>query len=105
MGLSERKFWRLTQREYDAHLRQFERAHGIKPPLTEEQQKNKAYWSNWIMQGRALAHNKLVDEQRRRAERSGITLVPPIPDRDSPEADKEAQRVFDEFVRSRSKEA
>lgn len=80
----------------------YERAHGIKPPLTEEQQKNKAYWESWILRGRSLAHNKLVDEQRLRAERSGIKLVQSIPDRDSPAVDKEAQRAFEAFAASRA---
>ena len=50
-----------------------------------------------------MAHNKLIEEERVRAQRSGLPLPPPIPDRDSPAANKEAQRVFDAFVASREK--
>lgn len=73
--MSEKRFWHLTLREYDAHYRLWERAHGIKPPLTEEELKNLARNQNAILRMQVAGHNKQVAEIRKRAERSGMKLV------------------------------
>ena len=75
LGLSELDFWLLTYREFTALQRQWERARGIKPPLTSEEKQNLANNERYIREAWMRAHNKVKE----RAIASGLTVVKSIP--------------------------
>ena len=56
LGRSDLDFWLLTPREYIALQREWERARGIKPPLTAEEKSNLEWGQHKIaeMWGKAL---------------------------------------------------
>jgi len=64
LGLSELAFWLLTYPEFLALKREWERARGIKPPLTKEQRENLAWGKHKIMELWGAAYDKLTPEQR-----------------------------------------
>ena len=66
--MPEARFWLLTPREHHALRAQFERAHGVEPPLTMEQQQS-------IAMQKAKIHNAMVRKQKEAAEARRLRVV------------------------------
>jgi hypothetical protein len=84
LGLPEFDFWLLTPREYAALKAEWNRAHGIAPPLTKEQQANLDFNKKWIADQQIKALRKI--DEKRKARASGLRAVQrvipaPKPDR------------------------
>ena len=67
----------MTYREFLALKREWERAHGIKPPLTKQERENLESNRRYILEAQMRAHNAV----KARALASGLTIVRSIPER------------------------
>ena len=56
--MTEEQFWRLTPVEYEAKVRVYRQARGIKPPLTKEEKERLAWNKAYIMEQQRRALNK-----------------------------------------------
>ena len=65
LWLTERQFWRLTPVEYEAKLRVWRQARGIKPPLTKEEKERLAWNQAYILEQQRRALNKEAERQKK----------------------------------------
>ena len=62
--MTEEQFWRLTPVEYEAKVRVYRQARGIKPPLTKEEKERLAWNKAYIMEQQRRALNKETERQK-----------------------------------------
>jgi hypothetical protein len=79
LGLPELSFWLLTGPEFGALRREWERARGIQT-LTKTEKANLDAGRRYILEAQMRAHNRKAEQDRLRAERRGMRVVPKIPE-------------------------
>jgi hypothetical protein len=66
LGLPEKDLWHLTDREHAALYAVYLQGRGIAPPLTQEERAQLARNETYLLEQKARAHNRKVEQTKLR---------------------------------------